>query len=119
MFFTESDSTVEESILDRLQSIDDTSDSFFRWKELFVFWTLVAPNQCDGTVFEVARTDFDANGNAFLDPLPCFDATTEVALVDLDVDLFAVERLSTDFVGQFLASCERLAQWSASCRSTL
>ena len=78
----------EEGLVDAIDGVDDVAEEFLFLHEGFFVGGLVAACEADFALLEVAGADFDADGDAFFDPLPFFDTATEVAGVDFDAEVF-------------------------------
>ena len=74
--------------------------------EVFLVRGLVAALETDFSAGEVAGADFEADGDSFFDPVPFFDASAEVPVVDLDADFFTGVGFFAEGGGELLAGVE-------------
>ena len=91
----------EEVVLDGLQALDHGGDEFGARDASLLAG--VATGDEDGVGREVARADFDAQGDALLDPAPGLVAAADVAVIDRHDDLAVVEALGGELLLERLA----------------
>ena len=83
----------EQCVMDGLEGGCDVGNGFVGGWEAFVFRTGVSTGEGNGSFFEVAWTDLDANRHTFFNPLPAFGSAADVALIYFYANGMSVERL--------------------------
>ena len=98
--------TLEQAGLDRFEQGPCPGNEVGLRGKFFFFRPAVSATDRHRTFFDVARSDFHAERNALLDPLPIFDTAARIAAVDLRADRFAEGRLRAELRGEFFGGFE-------------
>lgn len=96
----------EEAVVDFVEDFAGAAEEVLLVGEFLGGGGLVAALDAEFAGFDVAGSDFDADGDAFFDPLPFFHAAAEVAGVDVDADGFAVIGLVAEGIREGFAGGE-------------